>query len=183
MAVDPRSLPKTIDGFREAWSMIEASWATTFDVAQGTDERLLHTAVNGEWSFIETQRHLVFVTDAWIIRTVLGSEAAYHQLGLPPDHRVGEPDPEVDVSAWGIDVFAVAPFDEVLDVRRDRMGTVHRVLDGLTTDGLQRTCDENPAPGFPPTTVMPVDFCIEVVIGEEWAHRRFATRDLATLMG
>jgi hypothetical protein len=27
--VDPRSLPKTIDGGREAWSIVEETWAAT----------------------------------------------------------------------------------------------------------------------------------------------------------
>jgi hypothetical protein len=30
---------------------------------------------------------------------------------------------------------------------------------------------------------MPVGFCLDVVIGEEWAHHGFATRDLASLTG
>jgi hypothetical protein len=179
--VDPRSLPKTIDGVREAWSIIEETWAATFADAQGLEESALHAGVNGEWSFVETQRHLLFVTDAWIVRTILGSATPYHRLGLPPDHRIGEPDPAVDVSAWGIDVFAAASLDEVLDARRDRMGIVRGVLDGLTPGALQQVCDANPAPGFPPSTVIPVGFCIDVVIGEEWAHHDFATRDLATL--
>jgi hypothetical protein len=29
------------------------------------DPELLNRRVNGEWSFTETLRHLVFVTDAW----------------------------------------------------------------------------------------------------------------------
>jgi hypothetical protein len=67
-AVDPRAFPKTIDGFRTAWSTVEATWATTFDRARQLSETELHESVNGEWSFVETQRHLIFVTDAWIGR-------------------------------------------------------------------------------------------------------------------
>jgi DinB superfamily len=33
---------------------------------------LLHESVGGEWSFIETLRHLVFATDSWIRRAILG---------------------------------------------------------------------------------------------------------------
>jgi DinB superfamily len=114
-------------------------------------------------------------------RTVLGRAHPYHRLGLPPDHRIGEPDPAVDVSAWDIDVFAAASLDEVLDARHDRMGIVRGVVDGLAPRELQQTCGANPAPGFPPSTVIPVGFCIDLVIGEEWAHHEFATRDLAML--
>jgi hypothetical protein len=182
MAADPRSLPKTVDGVREAWSVVEAAWAGTAAVARELDPPLVHVAVDGEWSFVETQRHLLFVTDAWVGRTVLDRATPYHRLGLPPDHRIGEPDPAVDVSVWGIDVFAPASLDEVLEARGDRMRTVRDVLDGLAPDGLQRMCDANPAPGFPPSTVMPVGFCLDIVIGEEWAHHAYAVRDLATLV-
>jgi len=61
--VDPRSLSKTIDGAREAWSIVEETWAETVDEAQELQEDALHTRVNGEWSFIETLRHLLFVTE------------------------------------------------------------------------------------------------------------------------
>jgi hypothetical protein len=182
VAVDPRTLPKTVEGFAEAWSIVEAAWARTVSVAQGLDARLLCRAVHGEWSFVETQRHLLFVTDSWILRTVLGEASPYHRLGLPPDHRVGQPDPAVDVSAWGIDVFADASLDDVLHPRRARMRTVREVIEGLTPDELQRTCDANPTPGFPPSTLIPVSFCVDLVVGEEWAHHEFAARDLATLI-
>lgn len=36
------------------------------------DPELLHERVEGEWSFIETLRHLVFATDAWVKRAILG---------------------------------------------------------------------------------------------------------------
>jgi hypothetical protein len=57
--VDPRSLPKTPDGMREAWSIIEATWSRTAERAKRLDEALLHQRVNDEWSFVETLRHLV----------------------------------------------------------------------------------------------------------------------------
>jgi hypothetical protein len=180
-AVDPRQFPKTVDGFRNAWSTVEATWAMTFDGARRVPETALHESVNGEWSFVETQRHLIFVTDAWIGRTVLGSADPYHRLGLPPDHRTGKPDTAVDVSAWGIDVFAEASLNEVLDTRRERMSLVQGVLQRLAPASLQQTCAANPTAGFPPSTTVPVAFCIELVIGEEWAHHEYATRDLALL--
>jgi hypothetical protein len=91
VAVDPRSLPKTIEGARAQWSIIEETWATTVAAAQGLQESSLHAMVNGKWSFVETQRHLLFVTDAWIVRTILGSATPHHRFGLPPHHRIGEP--------------------------------------------------------------------------------------------
>ena len=40
--------------------------------ARRLDPELLHESVDGEWSFIETLRHLVFATDSWIRRAILG---------------------------------------------------------------------------------------------------------------
>ena len=179
--VDPRSLPKTPDGFRLAWSLVEDTWSATVERARQLPEPSLHESVNGEWSFVETQRHLIFGTDAWVRRTILGEARPYHRLGLPPDHRIGVPEPGVDVTPWGIDVCAEASLHEVLDVRAERSRCVREVVEGLADRDLQRTCGHNPAPGFPPSTVVPVGFCLDVLIGEEWAHHGYATRDLEVL--
>ncbi|HEX9766093.1 MAG TPA: DinB family protein, partial [Nitriliruptorales bacterium] len=169
------------DGMRQAWTIVEIVWATTVERARGLPEPRLHESVDGEWSFVETLRHLVFATDAWVRRGILGEARAYHRLSMPPDHRVGQPEPGVDVAPWGIDVHAAVSLDEVLDVRADRMATVRRVVDDLGPTGLQRACPPNPAPGFPPTTGLQVGRCLDVVVGEEWAHHGYATRDLAVL--
>lgn len=44
---------------------------------------LLHERVDGAWSFIETLRHLVFATDAWVKRAMLGDASPYDALDLP----------------------------------------------------------------------------------------------------
>ena len=46
-------------GFREAWDIVERLWAGTVERARRLDPELLHESVDGEWSFIETLRHLV----------------------------------------------------------------------------------------------------------------------------
>jgi len=46
---------------------------------------LLHESVDGEWSFIETLRHLVFATDSWIRRVIHRGSVA---VG-PPGPAVG----------------------------------------------------------------------------------------------
>lgn len=118
------------------------------------------------------------VTDAWVRRTIDNDPAAYHRLGMPPDHRIGEPDPAADVRPWGIDVRAEAPVDEVLEVRAERIDVVRSAVARLEPDGLGRVCPQNPSPGFPPVTTWPVGFCLSLVIDEECAHHGFATRDL-----
>ena len=59
-------------GFREAWDILERLWDGTVERARRLPSGLLHESVDGEWSFIETLRHLVFATDAWVRRAILG---------------------------------------------------------------------------------------------------------------
>src|SRR5438067_10491716 len=56
--------PADADGFREAWDILERLWEATVDRARRMPSDRLHQRVDGEWSFIETLRHLVFATDA-----------------------------------------------------------------------------------------------------------------------
>jgi len=69
----PRMRPADADGFREAWDILDRLWQQTVARARGMAPELLHERVDGEWSFIETLRHLVFATDAWVKRAFLGS--------------------------------------------------------------------------------------------------------------
>jgi hypothetical protein len=48
---------------------------------------LLHERIDGEYSFIETLRHLVFATDAWVRHAILGYPEPYSPLGLPRARR------------------------------------------------------------------------------------------------
>jgi hypothetical protein len=61
-------------GFREAWDIVERLWDETVARARRLAPQLLHESVNGEWSFIQTLRHLVFATDAWIHRVLDATE-------------------------------------------------------------------------------------------------------------
>jgi uncharacterized protein YjbI with pentapeptide repeats len=76
--------PSDPAGFREAWEIVERLWAGTVDRARSLPPELLHESVDGEWSFIETLRHLVFATDCWIRRAILGDPSPWHPLGLLP---------------------------------------------------------------------------------------------------
>src|SRR5262245_20635173 len=67
-------------GFGEAWDIVERLWAETVKRARGLQPELLQESVDGEWSFIETLRHLVFATDSWIRRRRF---SAIHHRGIP----------------------------------------------------------------------------------------------------
>jgi hypothetical protein len=166
--------PADADGFREAWAIIERVWPPTIERAQRLPPELLHERVDGEYSFIETLRHLVFATDAWVRRAILGLPEPYSPLGLPHDEM--EPEPGVPN-----DREARPSLDEVLELRADRMHTVREVIAALTDDALAGETDPVPPPGYPPAGRYPVRRCLRAIVNEEWLHRLYAERDLAVL--
>jgi hypothetical protein len=84
-----RMHPSTAEGFREAWAILERLWADTEHRARTLPPDLLHERVRGEWSFIETLRHLGFASAAWVGRMVLGDPVPWHPLDLPWDEAPG----------------------------------------------------------------------------------------------
>ena len=168
--------PTDPDGFREAWRILERLWVGTVERARSLDPELLHRSVDGEWSFIETLRHLVFATDSWVRRAILGDPSPWHPLGLPWDEMPDTP---------GIprDRRAQPTLEQVLALRHDRMTGVRTLLDGLTEEFLDSRTTPVDAPGWPPPVSFPVRECLSVVLNEEWHHRLFAERDLDALTG
>ena len=166
---------RTADELRTTWDTIERLWAETVDWARRLPESARQERVDGEWSFAETMRHLVFATDAWVSRTVLDDPMPYHPIGRPHSSFATD-----DAASIGIELDARPSFDEVMEVRADRMAVVRRLVDGLTDEELERVCTRTPGPGYPdePHTV---GQCVKVVMGEECEHRRYAIRDLAVL--
>ena len=156
------------DGLAAAWQRNAGSWAATVARARGLPEPQLHERVDGEWSFAETVRHLVFVTDVWICDVVEELPSPYHPWGLPPDFAAA------GAAALGIDVGAEPSLDEVLAVRAERMAHAERAFHGLTADGLTRRC-------APREGQFTVAGALQTVLFEEWAHEQYATRDLARL--
>ncbi len=161
-------------GFRDAWDLVERLWDGTVERARGLDPELLHESVDGEWSFIETLRHLVFATDAWVRRVILGEPSPWDPLDLPWDEMPDIPGIPRD--------RAVRPaLDDVVALRRDRMATVREVVDGLTEASLAARTEPVDAPGWPPPRSFEVRECLLIVLNEEWHHRQFAERDLDAL--
>jgi hypothetical protein len=157
----------------DAWAMIEQMWAQTVLRARELPEPLLHEQVDGEWSFVQTQRHLVLVTDCWLRRMVKGISHPYHPWGLAGAWLTNP-------RRWGIDPEADPTFDQVLDLRRERMDEVAQVIADANAEGLERICVPPVGPGHPRNdhTVLQ---CLHVVLKEEWQHHRYAVRDLEVL--
>jgi hypothetical protein len=151
-----------------AWRTNAASWTATVARARRLQEPRLHERVDGEWSFVETLRHLVFVTDVWVRDVVEEAPSPFHPWGMPPTFRAA------DGATLGIDADASPSLDEVLAVRAERMTQAERAFRGLTADALARRC-------APREGRFTVAGALQTVLFEEWAHEQYATRDLARL--
>jgi uncharacterized damage-inducible protein DinB len=166
--------PTDPDGFREAWHVLDRLWEGTIDRARQFTPDQLHESVNGEWSFIETLRHLTFATDSWIRRAILGEPSPWDALGLPFDEWPNGPE------------FSRAPdarpsLDEVLVLRRERTATVRDYLERLTDETLDAHTTPVDAPGWPPPKSYPIRTCLLIILNEEWQHRLYAERDFDVL--
>jgi uncharacterized damage-inducible protein DinB len=170
--------PADAAGFRRAWDVVERLWDGTVERARGLDAEQLHESVDGEWSFIQTLRHLVLVTDGWIRRAALGDPSPFHRLGLPWD----DPD-ETRALPAGLtrDRDARPSLEEVLELRRDRMATVRKLVDGSTDASLDEDTEPVQAPGWPESRSYRVRNLLLHVFHEEWEHRLYAERDLDAL--
>lgn len=165
----------TPEDYRAAWDAIETLWSATLDRARLLPESTLHEQVDGEWSLVETQRHLLFACDAWLGNAVLEEQAPYHPLGFP----AGGMPPE-EAAKLGLTLDAAPTLDEVLAPRLARMAGMRRVVGGLTVAELDRVCGRKPADPYPDQEYL-VRRCLKVVLKEEAEHHRYAVRDLAVL--
>jgi len=169
--------PTDADGFRRAWDVILRRWDAAVQRARALPEDVLHERVDGEWSFIETLRHLVLASDAWVLRAVLGDPAPYHPLGLAHTEM------PADTPAVPHNQDARPSLDEVLAVRAERTAIVARMLEELTDQRLEEMTQPVLEPGYPESKSFPVRRCLGAVVQEEWLHREYAERDLAVLEG
>ncbi|GAB3873390.1 DinB family protein [Terrabacter terrigena] len=170
----PKMRPTDADGFREAWDVVERIWGETVEHARTFTPDQLHERVDGEWSFIETLRHLVFATDAWVCRALLGDPQPWDALDLPHDEMADSPPVPRDREAR-------PTLDEVLALRADRMAAVRRVVDGLTDEALDGTTEPVTEPGYPEPRAYAVRRILLTILNEEWLHRQYAERDLAVV--
>ncbi len=156
----------------EVWARLETLWEETLERGAAVRD----VGVDGEWSLSETVRHLVFADDCWTGQMLLGGEP-FHPWGLPttdyPADRVADD--------LGIDVSMAVPFDELVDLHRQRRSRFAALLAGLTDDDLGSTRTGAPAPAWGEETHS-LARCVDTVIREHSEHRRYVERDLATLL-
>src|SRR5258708_34930904 len=122
---------------RKAFRQLRADWAATLGRLRGMPKGSENQRVGGEWSAVETLRHLGFVHDSWFRRCCLGSAEPFTAIGLASEVV---PDQEEQ----GLDRAATPRLDEVLDARGEQGAELERWLATVTPHDLPA-----PAPSPP----------------------------------
>jgi uncharacterized damage-inducible protein DinB len=161
---------------REGWRELRAGWTATVARVRSMPAGSEHESVDGEWSMVETLRHLVFVHDSWFRRCVLGRTEPFTALGLSTP---AGPGPE-----QGLDPAARPDLEEVLAVRDEQAAEIEAWLDAVTPEQLARVAPVPDDDRWPPyARGRTVRGCVGTVLNEEQEHHRFCVRDLDKLAG
>jgi len=168
-----RALRRTQDpaGIREAWAALESAWDAAISRAATMPAGTVDESVDGEWSFAQTLRHLVFAIDAWLGRAVLRVEQPFHPLGQTIPESVED----------GVDMTLFLPgtpaYADVLAAFADRTAMVRGFVSDVTAEQL----DEERANPWAPDYAETVRACLGTILEEGWEHLRYALRDLDAL--
>ena len=121
---------------------MQAAWSATLERLRRMPSGSEHQRVGGEWSAVETMRHLVFVHDYWFGRCCLGSTGPLTAFGVVPGY-VLEHEPALDPTA-------TPGLDEVLAVRDLQHAELDRWLSAVTADELSTPAPVPEGSGWPP---------------------------------
>jgi hypothetical protein len=149
---------------RDGWQVYDAAWEKVIE--RGVTEEQRYASVDGEWSFVQTIRHLVFAIDKWFTVPILGG--TFHPMGLPNSGSV-------DFGWPGLDAASDPTFEAAVTAWRDRSAKMRDHLADIEPGTLtgEVVVLEN--------GVSAVHDCIGVVFEEHFEHLRYVERDLARL--
>jgi hypothetical protein len=157
---------------REAWRQLREDWAMTTERVRSMPENSEHEGVDGDWSMVETLRHLVFVHDSWFRRCVLGLTEPFTAMGLGPPVVM-------DQAQNGLEPTAQPSLEEVLAVRLRQSSAIETWLAEVAPDQLAQTAPVPDDDRWPPYAKgRTVRQCLGTVLNEEFEHHRFCVRDL-----
>lgn len=159
---------KDPEGLRAAWAALERAWAAAVDRVLSMPEGTADVSIDGEWSFAQTLRHLVFATDTWLGKAI---------LRLPqPFHPLGQPNAEYETDGYDMSILTTEQptFAAVRQVRAEHQAMMRDFLSTVTPDLLA----ESRPSAWSPAHQQSVLSCLHVIFDEEWEHLRFALRDL-----
>ena len=157
--------PADPDGMRAAWEALEQTWAATIDRAERLTEAQRHESVDGEWSFVETLRHLVFAMDKWFTAPILGDERSTRSACPTRDRST-----------------SAGPASTAAPTRRSTRCS--RCAPSAPPGSVTASTQSTPADLTREVEVLengtvPVHDCVYTVFEEEFEHNRYALRDLA----
>lgn len=153
------------DGLRKAWGEISNRWEMLLASVDKSPD-LFSLTVNGEWSLIQTLRHLIFAMDKWFDLPILG-KTEFNAIGIP---NTGSRD-----YRWpGLDISATPTVDEVLRVRAAKSAKFGSYLNAIDV------ADFPPNAFIEENGEVPTIRCFHVVLEEEFEHLRYMVRDIAT---
>lgn len=160
---------------RQAHRQLQADWERTVELLGQLPDGSEHQQVEGEWSAVQTLRHLVFVHDSWFRRCCRGSTRPFTAIGLAG--------PQVpDQAEQGLDQTADPSLQDVLDVRHEQSRELAGWLTRVTPGELAASAPVPAGPGWPPyARGKSVLQCLQVVLNEEREHHGFCVRDLELL--
>jgi len=156
----------------QAWRQLREDWAVTVEQVRVMPRGSEYQRLDGEWSMVETLRHLVFVYDSWFRRCVLGRTEPFTSIGLAPQFVT-------DQEGLGLDRSDHPSLEEVLVVRDRQASEIEAWLAEATAEQLAQTAPVPDDGRWPPhARGRRVRQCVGTVMNEEWAHHGFCVRDL-----
>lgn len=155
--------PRDVPSIRAGRAETGRWWQQTLDRAGELTDDQRRRSVDGEWSFIETLRHLVFITDKWFTAPLTGG--TFQAIGIPNTGSASFPWP-------GIEPDVDPSYDDVLATRRTQGDMINSTLDRLTDAELEERVE---VPESGRATVLN---CWHALLEEEFEHLRYARRDL-----
>jgi hypothetical protein len=153
----------SVDAARSSATETAAGLEATMARAASFSDEEVHRSVNGEWSAVDSLRHVVLIVDLWLSKVVLGEQDPFHPMALPPTFMPPK------LPGTSIDPDARPTLGEACDVVRDRLAAVRSYVDTLTADDLGRPVQAH---------AKTVGGALSVLFGELAAHDRFVNRDL-----
>jgi len=166
---------RSADDVRAAWAVVNGRWDDAVAHAATLPEPVLNERVEGEWSFVETVRHLLFADDIWVGRMLADEPSPFHPLGLPPTDTT-----EAGAAEMGLTLHARPSLDEVVALHRERRKRFTGLLLRVTDAELPAVRTAVLAPDWGEESFTVIE-CLTVVVREHAEHLRFAERDLAVL--
>lgn len=154
------------DEVRVAWDRLQAGWRALLERARALPDGTFERSVGGEWSLVETLRHLVFALDKWWAAPVLGRP--FSSVGLPDEWSRRFPWP-------GLAVDHPAPVGEVLQASREQAAAFTAFARVLLDEQLDAIVTVRQSGQHT------VRQCVQTIFEELFWHLRYADRDLRVL--